>query len=88
MDYAIKEIERINKDPEKRRFLMSEEEKMNDVASYNRAKGRAEGRVEERARVYKEIGKTEQEALKDIIPLNLMDSEAVAKIVNRIYKED
>ena len=67
---------------------MSEEEKMNDVASYNRAKGRAEGRVEERARVYKEIGKTEQEALKDIIPLNLMDSEAVAKIVNRIYKED
>ena len=67
---------------------MSEEEKMNDVASYNRAKGRAEGRVEERARVYKEIGKTEQEALKDIIPLNLMDSEAVAKIVHRIYKED
>ncbi|MBD5316593.1 MAG: Rpn family recombination-promoting nuclease/putative transposase [Bacteroides sp.] len=84
MDYAIKEIERINNDPEKRRFLMSEEEKLNDVASYNRAKGR----VEERARVYKEIGKTKQEALNDINALNIMDSETVAKIVNRIYEED
>ena len=88
MDYDIKEIERINNDPVKRRTIMTYEERLKESKFEGKVEGKAEGRVEERARVYKEIGKTEQEALKDIIPLNIIDPEEATEIIEKIYKED
>ena len=59
---------------------MTEEEKLKDIAAYNKVKGAA--------LLYKKIGKTKQEAINDINLLYIMDPEAVAGIVNEVYKED
>lgn len=63
---------------------MTQEEKLNDVATYNLAKGEIKGI----ARSYKIFGKTKQEALNYINSLDMMASEDAAKIVNEIYEED
>ncbi|QNQ81422.1 hypothetical protein [Lactobacillus sp. PV034] len=65
-DYAIKEIEKINASPEKRRTIMTFEEKLNEVRYEGMEKGKAEGiAVGERRgiavgeRKGKALGKTE-----------------------------
>ena len=84
MGYAIKEIERINKDPVKRRTIMTFEEKLNERA----AEATAEATARTAAKTAKHFGKTKQEALDYVNSLDVMSTEDAAKIVNEIYKED
>ena len=103
-DYAIKEIEKINASSEKRRTIMTFEEKLNEVRYEGMEKGKAEGiavgerkgkvlgkalgKTEAVVETYYELGQDRQAALTAVKKLNLISNQEAEELVDKVYGEE